>query len=172
MIVEWVEHHIDDGPIEIVISILTPYDGVSCCRVGTGFRSAGGGGLRFVPEPAKLAVFFSECAVADLSAVWGSLTFTINGLVFVLIGLQLPYVLAGIREYSVRQLLLYGGLFSGIVIVLRFVWVYPGAYLAHFMRSRMLQQKLPVPNARSRFLWWGGRACVVWWPWRRPSGCR
>jgi CPA1 family monovalent cation:H+ antiporter len=25
LIVNWIEHHIDDGPIEIVISILTPY---------------------------------------------------------------------------------------------------------------------------------------------------
>ena len=63
-------------------------------------------------------------------AVWEALDFILNGLVFVLIGLQLPYVLAGIHDYSHRTLLLYGALFSALVIALRMVWVFPGSYVA------------------------------------------
>jgi NhaP-type Na+/H+ or K+/H+ antiporter len=90
------------------------------------------------------------------------LTFAINGLVFVLIGLQLPYVLAGIREYGARQLVLYGALFSVIVIVLRLLWMYPGANLAYFVRSRFLHQNNPRPSPKQVFvLGWTGMRGVV-----------
>ena len=63
-----------------------------------------------------------------------------------LIGLQLPYVLAGIRDYSHGTLFLYGALFSALVIALRVVWVFPGAYIAYWIRTRLLHQKLTMPN--------------------------
>jgi CPA1 family monovalent cation:H+ antiporter len=95
--------------------------------------------------------------------VWDSLTFAINGLVFVLIGLQMPYVLEGIREYSFRVLLLYGFLFSGIVIVLRLLWIYPGAYFAYLVRSHILGQKYERPSAKQAFVvgWTGMRGVVA-----------
>lgn len=133
LIVNWIEHHIDDGPIEIVISILTPYAAYLAADSvrASGVLAVVACGL-YVSW--KSSEFFSASVRLQTSAVWGSLTFAINGLVFVLMGLQLPYVLAGIREYSLRQLLLYGVLFSGIVIVLRLLWMYPGAYLAFVIR--------------------------------------
>ena len=42
----------------------------------------------------KSSHFFSPSVRIQANAVWESLTFVLNGLVFVLIGLQLPYVLA------------------------------------------------------------------------------
>jgi monovalent cation/hydrogen antiporter len=95
--------------------------------------------------------------------VWDSLTFVINGLTFVMIGLQLPYVLAGIHDYSLRELLLYGALFSGIVIVLRLLWLYPGTHLAYFIRTRLLGQDYPRPSAPQIFIvgWTGMRGVVA-----------
>jgi CPA1 family monovalent cation:H+ antiporter len=111
----------------------------------------------------KSSEFFSGSVRLQTSAVWGSLTFAINGLVFVLMGLQLPYVLAGIREYSLSQLLLYGALFSGIVIVLRLVRMYPGAYLAFVIRKRILHQDNVLPSAKQIFVvgWTGMRGVVA-----------
>jgi CPA1 family monovalent cation:H+ antiporter len=96
-------------------------------------------------------------------AVWDSLTFVLNGLVFVLIGLQLHFVLAGIREYSFPQLLKYGALFSALVIVLRMIWMFPGAYIAHVIRRRVLHQKVQMPLARQIFVvgWTGMRGVVA-----------
>jgi len=76
----------------------------------------------------------------------------LNGLVFVLIGLQLPFVLAGIREYSLRQLILHGALFSAVVILLRLVWMFPGATIANLIRRRVLHQDVAVPSARQVFV--------------------
>ena len=46
----------------------------------------------------KSATFFSPGVRHPGEAAWEALTFMLNGLVFVLIGLQLPYVLAGIQR--------------------------------------------------------------------------
>ena len=82
---------------------------------------------------------------------------------FVLIGLQLPYVLAGIREYSLRQLIFYGLFFSAVVIALRMLWVFPGAFLAYFIRRHVLHQNEPMPGSRDIFVvgWTGMRGVLA-----------
>ena len=95
-------------------------------------------------------------------AVWEALDFILNGLVFVLIGLQLPYVLAGIQDYSHRTLLLYGGLFSGLVIALRMFWVFPGSYIAYWTRTRLFHQRLTCPTVKGIVtLGWTGMRGVI-----------
>jgi NhaP-type Na+/H+ or K+/H+ antiporter len=96
--------------------------------------------------------FFSASVRIQAWAVWDSLTFVLNGLVFMLIGLQMPFVLAGIREYSFTELVQYGALFSGILNLLRMIWMFPGAYLANFIRRRLLHQKLGRPPVRQIFV--------------------
>jgi CPA1 family monovalent cation:H+ antiporter len=94
---------------------------------------------------------------------WNSFTFALNGLVFVLIGLQLPPVLAGIREIPFRTLLLYAVLFSALVIVLRLVWSFPGAYVAYLIRRHILHQNEPCPSPRAVFVvgWTGMRGVIA-----------
>src|SRR5947199_1247050 len=118
LIVEWFERRIDDAPIEIVISVLTPYAAYLAAESAhaSGVLAVVACGLYLSRQSSE---FFSPTVRIQAWAVWDSLTFAINGLVFVLIGLQLPHVLAGIRGYRLLHLVLYGGLFSAIVIVLR-----------------------------------------------------
>ncbi|HYR20198.1 MAG TPA: hypothetical protein VEQ15_11940, partial [Myxococcales bacterium] len=107
--------------------------------------------------------FFSPRVRIQAYAVWNALTFILNGVVFVLIGLQLPYVLAGIRgQYGLGALLLYGALFSGVVILLRLFWVFPGAQLAYFIRRRLLGQQEKTPSPRAIFVvgWTGMRGVI------------
>src|SRR3989454_6737866 len=96
-------------------------------------------------------------------AVWDALTFVLNGLVCVLIGLQMPFVLAGIHDYSFGQLVKYGALFSVIVIVLRLMWMYPGAYFSNVIRRRLLHQDVRMPSGRQIFVvgWTGMRGVVA-----------
>jgi monovalent cation/hydrogen antiporter len=80
----------------------------------------------------------------------------------VLIGLQLPYVLSGIHRFSFATLLLYGALFSGLVIALRLIWIFPGAYLANWIRTRLLHQNVKVPRpAAMLILGWTGMRGVI-----------
>src|ERR1700736_4455760 len=151
LVVEWFERRIDDAPIEIVVSILTPYAAYLAAESvrASGVLAVVACGLYLSRQSSE---FFSASVRIKAWAVWDSLTFVVNGLVFVLIGLQLPHVLAGIRGYSLFHLLLYGALFSAIVIVLRLLWMYPGSELAYLIRTRILRQKYAKPSAKQIFV--------------------
>src|SRR5262249_7342973 len=160
-IVDWVEHPMDEGAVGIALSLLTPYAAylaadsihasgvlaVVACGLYLSRRSSG---------------FFSPGVRLQANAVWDSLTFILNGLVFVFLGLQFPYVLEGTRDHSLRELLLYGAIFSALLILLRLIWVFPGARLSYFIRRRVLHQGDRLPPARQIFsVGWTGMRGVI-----------
>lgn len=53
--------------------------------------------------------------------VWSSLGFVLNGLVFMLIGLQLPEIVAQLGNVSIGSAIGYGVLITGVLIVCRFL---------------------------------------------------
>jgi Na+/H+ antiporter len=161
-IVDRIERHIDDGPIEIAISILTPYAAYFAAdRIhASGVLAVVACGLYLSRRSSE---FFSAEVRLQTWGFWDSFTFILNGLVFVLIGLQLPHVLAGIHEYRLSTLLLYGALFSGLVIVLRLLWMFPGARLANLIRTRILHQNEKLPSWRGLLVvgWTGMRGVIA-----------
>lgn len=160
-VVHRIEHRIDDGPIEIALSILTPY---VAYLVGDSIHASGV--LAVVTCGLYLSRnsshFFSPAVRLQAWAVWGSLTFIFNGLAFVLIGLQLPYVMAAIRDIHLHTLLLYGATFSAFLILLRMIWIFPGTYLANFIRIHFLHQPVSFPPLRQIFVvgWTGMRGVI------------
>ncbi|HSV21357.1 MAG TPA: cation:proton antiporter, partial [Candidatus Nanoarchaeia archaeon] len=96
-------------------------------------------------------------------AVWETLTFVLNGVVFLLMGLQLPYILADIPSISLGRLILHGVLLSAVVILLRMLWMYPGAWIANRIRTHLFHQReaLPSPQAVLVAGWTGMRGVVA-----------
>jgi monovalent cation/hydrogen antiporter len=162
LLVHWLEHLIDDGPIEITLSILVPYAVYLAAESihASGILAVVACGLYLGRGSAH---FFSPAVRIQADSVWNVLTFILNGFVFVLIGLQLPIVREGIKSYSTGTLLLLGTLFSALVIVLRLLWVFPGASLAYWIRRRFQHQKEERPNARQIFVtgWTGMRGVIA-----------
>src|SRR5246127_3024895 len=160
-IVHLVEHRIDDGPIEIALSILTPYVAYLTADTvhASGVLAVVACGLYL---SRKSSHFFSPGVRLQAWAVWESLTFILNGLVFVLIGLQLHYVLSNIRDHQLGTLIEYGALFSAFLILVRLIWNFPGAYLANIIRRRILHQRDPMPGVRQIFVvgWTGMRGVI------------
>jgi monovalent cation/hydrogen antiporter len=160
-IVYYVEQQFNDGPIEIALSILTPY---AAYLAAESFKASGvlavvACGL-FLSR--RSVTFFSPTVRLQAWSVWGSLNFVLNGLVFVLIGLQLPSIRASIRDYDIFTLLLTGGIFSVILILLRLAWVFPGAWVSWLLRTRLLHQDEGPPRLRQTFvLGWTGMRGVV-----------
>src|SRR5207248_3032161 len=106
--------------------------------------------------------FFSPTVRLQAYSVWNALTFTLNGLVFVLIGLQLPVVVAGIQEAGLGRMLFAGAALSAVVIALRVVWVFPGARLSYFIRRRVLGQAEQIPGSRQLLIvGWAGMRGVI-----------
>jgi len=160
-IVNWIEQRIDDGPIEIAISILVPYAAYFTADAlhASGVLAVVACGLYLTRRSAE---FFSPGVRLQAGAVWDALSYVLNGLVFVLIGLQLPYVLAGIHGYSLGTLVLYGALFGGLVIALRVIWVFPGAFVSQLIRTRVLHQTIRPPTARAILVvGWAGMRGVI-----------
>jgi CPA1 family monovalent cation:H+ antiporter len=160
-LVYWVEKKIDEPPIEITISLITPYFAYLAAESAhsSGVLATVVCGVYLGHES---SIYLSTQARLQAAAVWETLSFVLNGIVFILIGLQLPYILSDIRGVSLERLLLTGLLFSGAVIALRFVWVYPGAWISYFIRRRLLGQPENVPPARAIFIvGWAGMRGVV-----------
>lgn len=57
------------------------------------------------------------------NAVWQLAIFILNALAFVLIGLQLPQILADLKGYSIATLAIDGAVIAGTVILVRLAWV-------------------------------------------------
>jgi monovalent cation/hydrogen antiporter len=161
-IIHWMEHYIDDAPIEITISIMVPYAAYLAAEFihASGVLAVVACGLYLGRGSAH---FFSPSVRLQANAVWSVFTFLLNGFVFVLVGLQLPIVREGIRSYTSTSLLLYGGLFSLLVIVLRLLWVFPGTALAYWIGRRVFHQNEPRPPARQIFVtgWTGMRGVIA-----------
>jgi CPA1 family monovalent cation:H+ antiporter len=97
------------------------------------------------------------------TAVWKTLEFGLNGLVFILMGLQLRLILGGIRHHSLSQLIRYGATFAILVVALRIIWVYPGAVIATWIRHNLLHQVQPRPTGKQIFIvaWTGMRGVLA-----------
>lgn len=160
-IVHKIEHRIDDAPIEIALSLLTPYVAYLSAESlhASGVLAVVVCGLYLTR---KSSHFFSPSVRMQAWAVWESMTFVLNGLVFVMIGLQLPYVLKTIGDHDLRTLTLYAAVFCSFLIVLRLIWVFPGAHLAYLIRRHILRQKEATPTAKGLFvLGWTGMRGVI-----------
>ena len=95
------------------------------------------------------------------ASVWNVVVFLLNGIVFILIGLQLPGVIRGLGEYSLRAAIGYGVAISLVAIVVRLIWVYPGAYLPRLISQRVRRRETRPPSKQVFILGWSGMRGVV-----------
>lgn len=153
---------IEDAPVEITISIITPYFAYLAAESvhSSGVLATVACGMYLGHQS---SMYFSTRARLQGAAVWETLSFVLNGIVFILIGLQLPYILSQIRNHSLSRLILVGLLVSAVVIILRLLWIYPGALAATWIRNHMQHQAVPLPSARYVFIigWTGMRGVVA-----------
>jgi monovalent cation/hydrogen antiporter len=94
-------------------------------------------------------------------AFWELVTFLLNGLIFALIGLQLPGIIERLSDYPVATLVFYGGLISLTVVLVRFLWVFPATYVPRWV-SRSLRGRDPSPSPRAvTVIAWTGMRGVI-----------
>lgn len=104
---------------------------------------------------------FTYSSRLQSQSVWNVMIFLLNGVVFILIGLQLPDIIHGLGQYSLTAAIVYGVIISLVTIIVRIVWVYPGAYLPR-MCSKKIRQKEENPGWKPVFIiGWSGMRGVV-----------
>jgi len=94
-------------------------------------------------------------------SVWKVLVFLLNGVVFILIGLQLPGIVRGLGEYSLQAAIWYGLCISAVAILVRLCWVYPGAYLPRMISKRIRRREAVPPKKQVFIIGWSGMRGVV-----------
>ncbi len=161
----YVHRWLDNPPLEITVTLVTPF---AVYLLGEEVLHVSGV-LATVTTGLYLAwrapTFFSSGTRLQAEAVWAMLIFLLNGLVFILIGLQLPGILAilntTIAQRSPILLVWYAILVSLTVILARLVWVFPQALLPRLL-SRRLRERDPYPGWRPVVLigWTGMRGAV------------
>ncbi|CAN5548891.1 hypothetical protein BH10BAC2_BH10BAC2_39600 [soil metagenome] len=94
-------------------------------------------------------------------SVWQTLVFLLNGIVFILIGLQLPEIIDGLGNYSITEAITYAVIISLLTILIRLIWIYHGAYIPRFL-FKSIREKEANPGWKLVFITgWSGMRGVV-----------
>src|SRR4029077_6476776 len=128
-----VQHRLDDPPVQMTISLLTPFAAYIPAE-----RLHASGVLAVVAAGLLLGWRGPQILAArtrlNIYVFWEMTVFLLNGLVFVLIGLQLPRILHTLSGRSLMQLLWHGALSSLAAILVRIAWVFLSTNLLHLTR--------------------------------------
>jgi Na+/H+ antiporter len=153
-------HHSEDSLVETAITLLAPYAAwIAAERMHASAVLACVAGGLYVRRGFSAAV--PPTTRIQSRAVWELLVFVLNGVIFVLIGLQLRAIRdEGLIEDPAR-LVVYGAVISAVAIAIRLLWV-PLAAVIPRLVSPALRRRDPLPPWPSIFLvaWTGMRGIV------------
>lgn len=94
-------------------------------------------------------------------SAWEIVTFVLNALLFTLIGLQLPGILDELDAYSATDLLWWATAIWLTVVLVRWFWVYPAAWLPlRFVRRIRERDPMPSVSTLALISWSGMRGGV------------
>jgi Na+/H+ antiporter len=143
-------HWAREPRIEVMVSLMTPFVAfwVPHAVGGSGVLAAvvaglytGWAGVALIRSNTRLqALFF-----------WDIVNTVITGMIFLLTGLQARIVAAGLDAATLLQLMAYGLLISAVVIIVRFLWVFPATYLPRWLFPSV-ENPDPVPSWRFPFI--------------------
>ncbi|MBV8781357.1 MAG: Na+/H+ antiporter, partial [Phycisphaerae bacterium] len=146
-------HRLMNDPLqETVITLLSPFAAFIVAEHlhGSGVLAVVTMGL-FISRHSH--AIFAPTTRLQAYSVWNTTEFVFNGLVFVLIGLQLPIVVSHFQEGDLSRatLLMWSGGLCVVVVLVRMAWVFPASYLPHLL-ARILGRRDPMPSWKIVFL--------------------
>jgi CPA1 family monovalent cation:H+ antiporter len=154
-IVVWVRTRITDTPVEITISLLTPYAAyLPAEALGvSGVLAAVTAGL-FIGRRSS-QIMGSEARLAG-RATWESLVFLLNGVVFLSIGFQIASISREMDRTTLLQLAAVGILVSIALIAVRALWV-----IGMSLRELLSDDQRRIRLREAAVLSWAGMRGVV-----------
>lgn len=142
-----------DSLVETTLSLMTPYAAYLLADqfLVSGILAVVAAGLYSGwRDPVRMDVETRQNAYS----VWSLVIFWLNGIAFVLLGLQFPALLAAVsHHFSALQLLGLTAAVSGTAIAARMIWVFPATYLPRCFKAVRSREARPSV----------GRVVVVGW---------
>ena len=146
--------------IEIVLTLVTPY----CMYYAaehfhfSGVLAVVSGGLLLSNKRQSMLTYQSRIQGVN---VWSSLVFVMNGLIFMLIGLQLPPIVRQLGDISLSSAIGYGLAISVVLMLTRLACTFGAALFTRFI-SRFITVAQADPGWRNPLvLGWAGMRGVV-----------
>ena len=136
--------------VEIMLALLTPFVAFWPPHMlgGSGVLAALAAGLyvswsgpRFISPATRLQGYF----------VWGLIVHALEGLLFLLTGLQARMLAAGLVGVAWQRLAFAALVICLVVVLVRFVWVFPATYLPRLLFSA-IRRREPNPNWQNPFI--------------------
>lgn len=109
----------------------------------------------------RASIIFNNQARLQSYNTWDTIMFILNGLIFILIGLQLPVIMEGLGHFTLTQALGYGALISVAAIVLRIIYVFPIIYVPRWMSKKIREREKDIDFKVSSVIAWSGMRGVV-----------
>lgn len=145
-LIRWAVRHTPDGFAQVAITLLGPYVAwVAAERLHASAVLACVAGGLYVRQHFSADV--SPLVRIQARSVWDLLIFLLNGVIFILIGLQLGPLRRELGPGSLGQVLWWGTLITLTAIVVRLVWMPAGARLARI--GRAYRERNPMPPWRA-----------------------
>jgi CPA1 family monovalent cation:H+ antiporter len=160
LVIRWVQRRLDDPPVQITISLLTPFLAYLPAE-----RLHASGVLATVAAGIYLG-WHSPLTIRartriPLYAFWEIVIFLLNGLIFITIGLQLPGIVRGLHEEFLGSAIKNALLISSAVILVRIGWVFTATYVPRLL-SKRLRARDPYPSWKEiTIMAWAGMRGVV-----------
>jgi len=146
--------------IEIILTLVTPYCMYHAAEYFhfSGVLAVVSGGLLLSSKRQSMLNYRSRIEGIN---VWTNLVFVLNGLIFFLIGLQLPSIANQLGDISLGRAIWYGLAISFILIVARLLCTFGASLFTRFM-SHFITVADPNPGWRGPIIFgWAGMRGVV-----------
>jgi monovalent cation/hydrogen antiporter len=146
--------------IEIILTLATPYCMYHAAEYFhfSGVLAVVSGGLLLSSKRQTMLSYRSRIEGIN---VWSSLVFVLNGLIFMLIGLQLPTIAQQLGDISLGRAIWYGLAISFLLIITRMLCALGASLFTRFM-SRFITVADPNPGWKSPVVFgWAGMRGVV-----------
>ena len=149
-----VQRRLDDPPVQTMFSLLTPY-----VAYFAGERLHVSGILAVVIA----GMFYGWHAPRILRGrmrlqalpVWEMVLFILNGVLFMLIGLQLPVVVHSLHAGSMAHAAKLAVLVLAAIVLVRFAWIFGTSYLPRLL-SKTFRHETPAPWQHTALIAWTG----------------
>ena len=142
--------------VENTVSLLTPFAVyVAADMVGaSGVLAVVAAGMYVGRQAAR---YVGPATRLQNESMWAIVTFVLESLVFILVGLELPHVTHALQHYPLATLVREAVAVSVCVIVARLAWVWPSAYIPRLVGRRLRHRRGPLPPWRMiAFIGWAG----------------
>jgi Na+/H+ antiporter len=162
LVVRWVQSHLDDPPIQITVSLLTPfvaYLPAERLHVSGVLATVAAGIFLGWHSPVIVSARYRLQAFA----FWEMVVFLLNGFIFIVIGLQLPGILRALSGQSLIGPIVTAIVISSVVILVRIAWVIPATYLPRvpgFASAGRARDPIPRRQQAAIVAWSGMRGVV------------